>query len=96
LPKQLWFHWTRRLSEQLDHPFHSPIGQRLSLLDQLLEQLCVGATLRRGVLDQRSSLVLSKTLIETFEQGYPWPNAKGTPEELVAASKFVPVFIAGP
>ncbi len=32
-----WFHWTRRLSEQLDHPFHSPIGQRLPLLDPLLE-----------------------------------------------------------
>ncbi len=55
-----WFHWTRRLSEQLDHPFHSPIGQRLLLLDPLLEQLCVGGTLRRGVLDQRDAPIAGR------------------------------------
>ena len=58
-----WFHWTRRLSEQLDHPFHSPIGQRLPLLDPLLEQLCVGGTLRRGVLDQRDAATLASATV---------------------------------
>lgn len=33
-----------------------------------------------------SSSLLSETLIETFEQEYLWLNAKGTREELVAAS----------
>jgi len=44
---------TRCLSEQLDQAFHSPIRQRRPMLDPPVEQLCIGATLRHGILDQR-------------------------------------------
>jgi hypothetical protein len=36
--------------------------------------------------DSSTASSLYRTLIETFKQGYLWLNAKGTPEELVAAS----------
>ena len=43
---------TRCLSKQLDQAFHSSIRQRRPMLDPLVEQLCIGATLRHGILDQ--------------------------------------------
>jgi|HubBroStandDraft_6_1064221.scaffolds.fasta_scaffold22826_2 hypothetical protein len=36
--------------------------------------------------DSSTASSLDRTLIETFEQGHVWLNAKGTPEELVVAS----------
>ena len=48
----LGFQRTGRLSEQLDHPFNTPIGQRIPLLHPLLEQPLIGWTLRNGVFDQ--------------------------------------------
>ena len=61
---RLGFQWTGRLSEQLDHPFKTPIGQRLPLLHPLLEQPLIGWTLRHGVLDQRFAPIAAPLAVQ--------------------------------
>ena len=60
----LGFQRTGRLSEQLDHPFNTPIGQRIPLLHPLLEQLFIGWTLRNGLFDQSFAPIVAPLAVK--------------------------------